>query len=118
MPGSAESLTSSPRTPLFQSDAVVLVNGVVDTGAAGLDVSGFRRLTGRIYNDRAGSLTFYFSDDGSTWEATADVTTATVASTPLDYDQIVVAHFARVKWTNGAVGATTVTHITVDGVAE
>jgi hypothetical protein len=118
MPGSAEALINSPRTPLFRSDAVVLVADVVDTGAVGLDISGFRRLVGRIYNDRAGTLTFFFSDDGTTWEAAADVTTSTVASTPLDYDQVCYTHFARVKWTNGAVGATTVTHITVDGVAE
>jgi len=88
-----------------QTSAVVRRSASVTLGP--VDCDRFRRITGRVFADQAGTLTIEQSDDNLTWDTT--FSNATVASTSFAYDQVVYLRFVRLRWANGsAITDTTV----------
>ena len=60
----------------------------------------FRRLTGRAYADKAGTLNLQHSDDGTTWDTLTSISVP--AATATKYDEPLYARYVRVNYVNGA----------------
>jgi hypothetical protein len=116
---SAAEIDALLRNVLLLSTANVTNGQSFDSGTTGIDVQKFRRLTGRIVADQAGTLKLFFSDVATgAFAATPDVSTATVAGTPLDFDSVAYGGFVRIQWANGGGSPTTSFRLVAYGEAE
>ena len=77
--------------------------GSIYTGAS-IDGIRYRRLTGKVFSDQAGTLTIQHSDNATTWDTLLTVSVAT--STPEKFDEVLYAQYVRVVYTNGTTAQT------------
>lgn len=86
------------RVQSILTTAALAANGVYTSGA--VDGINFRRITGKVFSDVAGSLYIQQSDDGTTWD-NASVVTVAAGAAPF-YDVVMYARYVRFYYVNGA----------------
>lgn len=90
------------RTQVVLTAAALAAAGVYTSGAT--DALNFRRITGRVFADVAGTLHIEQSDDNVTFDSIAPITV--VASTAQGFDVPVYARYVRLRYVNGAAAQT------------
>lgn len=91
------------RTQAFITTTAL--NASASFTSATFDGSLYRRLTGKVYADQAGTLNIQHSDDGVTWDTLTSI--SVTANTPAKFDEVIYARYIRVYYVNGATAQTT-----------
>lgn len=105
-----DALTSSLKVTLTGSNRVQVFNTTAALGAnalytsTSLDGIHYRRLTGKVYADQAGTLAIQHSDDDTTWDTLTSI--IVTAATPAKFDEPIYARYVRVVYTNSVVPQT------------
>lgn len=90
------------RSQAFLTTTVLAASGTYTSPS--INGIQYRRLTGKVYTDQAGTLDLQHSDDGSTWDNLTSISVA--AATPTKFDEPIYAQYVRVVYTNGATAQT------------
>lgn len=64
----------------------------------------YRRITGRVFADQAGTLNLQHSDDGTTWDTLTSISVS--ANEPAKFDELIYCRYVRVNYVNGATAQT------------
>ena len=83
----------------------VLAANATYTGAT-LDGIQFRRITGFVNADQAGTLYISHSYDGSSWFSDSAQSVAVAAGSTKVFDVVIAARYVRLVYTNGATAQT------------
>lgn len=85
------------RIASFTSSTPLAVAGTFES--ASLDGLTYKRITGRAFADKAGTLEIKQSDDGTTWDTSKTIEIA--AGVASFYDEPIYCRYVKVKYTNG-----------------
>lgn len=108
----AEVVTSDIAIPV-DKQAVYRTQAFLTTTALGASASYtsatfdgllYRRITGKVFADQAGTLNLQHSDDGITWDTLTTINVT--ASTPAKFDEPIYCRYVRANYVNGATAQT------------
>jgi len=90
------------RSQAFITTTALGVSGTYTS--ASIDGIQYRRLTGKVFADQAGTLEIHHSDDGTTWDTITSISVS--ASTPASFDEPIYTRYIRVNYVNGTTAQT------------
>lgn len=95
------------KQTILRSQAFITTTALgADTPYTSPSIDGlqYKRLTGKVFADQAGTLEIQHSDDGTTWDTLTSISVA--ASTPLSFDESIYTRYIRVNYINGITAQT------------